>query len=620
MTVTSTDRATDWLATDGVNKNWPFNFTLFDTSMIVVQVADVADEDDISLVEYTSDIGLIPANAAFSAGYVVYPVSAAAVATAKFVRIVRRTPVIQTTQIGREGDFSPEIHERAFDRLTLIAQEHAEVLATLPSEDLMQDAIDAAANSDWVNAPAIVHGKRGVMMKDKNGAIVEGAGVFVSAYEWGARAGAGDNTAFIEDALGEIRTAGGGRLHLGPGRWLADDVDYDYLAGGLAKLVISGEGWNTRLEKRVDDDAAFVKIGRDDTTLTYQGGLVTKDLHIKGFSGGDEAVFTLNALTIFSLENVRITGGERACHLVNCVTGNIYNSCFTDSKSGLRTTSFVFPDTTFSAVNVINIYGGALKDNSLWGLVFAGGSGLNIYGTQIENNGTVATPSGGIYQAPTVGDLGVNIKAPGVSMFGGWVENNKGTAGVVVDGGHFSAKNVLFVANASANKDLEVDGGTFALDGCKMPNSKAGGNILVSAGASAGSVVSDCEIHSISGIDVSKVEIRNVKDNAGTIYNLRKGLAGVRAGATDEKMLQTGLETGEAGSGTVVFATAFSAAPRVVASPAGNDPTKLKTVQVHNISTTGFSYNIKEITSGSATVNNTASGDAFTWFALGNAP
>ena len=84
-------------------------------------------------------------------------------------------------------------------------------------------------------------------------------------------------------------------------------------------------------------------------------------------------------------------------------------------------------------------------------------------------------------------------------------------------------------------------------------------------------------------------------------------------------MDQAGLSSG-ASAGTITFATAFGAAPRAIATPAGNDTNKIKMTQLYNITATGFDFNKTEMTSGSSTVSISGSGDAFSWIAVGNAP
>lgn len=121
MTVVTTTFYTDWVAADGFNKNWSYDFTIFNLDDVIVQVRD--GTDDSTIVEYTSGASLVPNDDTFEGGYVVYPVSGLALANTKQVRLVREVPYTQSTEIGREGVFSPIIHERAFDKLTMLVQQ-----------------------------------------------------------------------------------------------------------------------------------------------------------------------------------------------------------------------------------------------------------------------------------------------------------------------------------------------------------------------------------------------------------------------------------------------------------------------------------------------------------------
>lgn len=121
MTVQSTVFFTDWLVANGVNKDWPYVFSLFDKTTVVVQVRiGLAG----AITEYTSDLDLYPTDD--TEGYVKYPVAGAAVANGNYVRIVRRVPYTQLTEIGNEGSFEPAIHERAFDKATMQIQQIAD--------------------------------------------------------------------------------------------------------------------------------------------------------------------------------------------------------------------------------------------------------------------------------------------------------------------------------------------------------------------------------------------------------------------------------------------------------------------------------------------------------------
>lgn len=127
MTVPTNVFYTDWLVANGVNKNWGYDFPIFVASDARVQVRD--GTDDSTIVEYTNGFTLNPTEDDFSEGYILYPSVGAALAVGKQVRIVRTVDYLQTTEIGKEGNFSPDIHERVFDRLTMMIQQISNAVA-----------------------------------------------------------------------------------------------------------------------------------------------------------------------------------------------------------------------------------------------------------------------------------------------------------------------------------------------------------------------------------------------------------------------------------------------------------------------------------------------------------
>jgi hypothetical protein len=146
MTVISTVFVTDWFTADGANRNWPVNFAIFDLTSVTVELA-YTEEDKEAPIKITGNIQLIPLSEDFSSSYVVYPSSGVAVSTGAFLRVKREVPFTQPTEIGEEGDFSPAIHERLFDKLTMMAQQ---------LDRRIDDLADIVlGNSDWPDPPAV---------------------------------------------------------------------------------------------------------------------------------------------------------------------------------------------------------------------------------------------------------------------------------------------------------------------------------------------------------------------------------------------------------------------------------------------------------------------------------
>lgn len=120
MTVTTTEFFTDWLAADGTNKNWGYDFVIKTSDSIIVEVKQGLDGD---ITQYTSGFLWSPIDD--ESGFVVYPSEGSALALGYYVRIVRNVPHVQPIEIGNEGPFHPELHETAFDSLTMQVQQVA---------------------------------------------------------------------------------------------------------------------------------------------------------------------------------------------------------------------------------------------------------------------------------------------------------------------------------------------------------------------------------------------------------------------------------------------------------------------------------------------------------------
>lgn len=120
MTVESTAFYTDWYLANGANKIWNYDFAILAESNITILVRD--GTDDSTSVKYTNGFSFNP-NSDYSAGTITFPATGDALAAGKQLRIVRSMDFLQTTEIGMEGNFSPILHERAFDKLTMQTQE-----------------------------------------------------------------------------------------------------------------------------------------------------------------------------------------------------------------------------------------------------------------------------------------------------------------------------------------------------------------------------------------------------------------------------------------------------------------------------------------------------------------
>lgn len=119
MTVTTTlDR--QYFDGDGSNKVFPFNFRFFTNDQIYVSL--IAPDGTITPQSLTTNYTLAGALQA-GGGTVTMIVAPPFTMPATRVFIQRILPQVQPTSIRNQGKFYPEIHEDAFDRLTMLIQQ-----------------------------------------------------------------------------------------------------------------------------------------------------------------------------------------------------------------------------------------------------------------------------------------------------------------------------------------------------------------------------------------------------------------------------------------------------------------------------------------------------------------
>ncbi|EPT9029019.1 MULTISPECIES: phage tail protein [Citrobacter] len=116
MTVSTEVDHNDYIG-NGVTTSFPYTFRIFKKSDLVVQVADL-DENITELVldtDYT-----VTGAGGYSGGNVILM---AALTNGYQISISRELPVTQETDLRNQGKFFAEVHENAFDKLTMLVQQ-----------------------------------------------------------------------------------------------------------------------------------------------------------------------------------------------------------------------------------------------------------------------------------------------------------------------------------------------------------------------------------------------------------------------------------------------------------------------------------------------------------------
>ncbi|OOL15831.1 hypothetical protein BXQ27_32630, partial [Klebsiella aerogenes] len=102
---------------NGVTTSFPYTFRIFQKSDLMVQVADL--NENITVLTLDTDYTVTGAGG-YSGGAVVL---ASPLANGWQISISRDLPVTQETDLRNQGKFFAEVHEDAFDKLTMLIQQ-----------------------------------------------------------------------------------------------------------------------------------------------------------------------------------------------------------------------------------------------------------------------------------------------------------------------------------------------------------------------------------------------------------------------------------------------------------------------------------------------------------------
>ncbi|MED9192466.1 hypothetical protein RCN06_16945 [Escherichia marmotae] len=102
---------------NGVTTSFPYTFRIFKKSDLVVQVVDL--DENIAVLALDTDYAVTGAGG-YSGGNVIL---SKALANGYQISISRELPVTQETDLRNQGKFFAEVHEDAFDKLTMLIQQ-----------------------------------------------------------------------------------------------------------------------------------------------------------------------------------------------------------------------------------------------------------------------------------------------------------------------------------------------------------------------------------------------------------------------------------------------------------------------------------------------------------------
>ncbi|HHW6306291.1 TPA: head-binding protein, partial [Escherichia coli] len=102
---------------NGVTTSFPYTFRVFNESDLVVQVVDL--DENIAVLALDTDY-IVTGAGGYNGGNVIL---SKALVNGYQISISRELPVTQDTDLRNQGKFFAEVHEDAFDKLTMLIQQ-----------------------------------------------------------------------------------------------------------------------------------------------------------------------------------------------------------------------------------------------------------------------------------------------------------------------------------------------------------------------------------------------------------------------------------------------------------------------------------------------------------------
>lgn len=129
---------------NGVQTEWEYDFKVVDKTYIKVLKIDT-NASPVTTTTLVVDIDYTVAGINnVNGGTVTYPLSGSPLADGEFIVLKPNYPLKQGTEFRNQGGFSPEVHEEAFDYVTMLAKQNKEELdRALALTDASEDDPDA---------------------------------------------------------------------------------------------------------------------------------------------------------------------------------------------------------------------------------------------------------------------------------------------------------------------------------------------------------------------------------------------------------------------------------------------------------------------------------------------
>jgi hypothetical protein len=236
-------------------------------------------------------------------------------------------------------------------------------------------------------------------------------------YPWLAKFdGATDDTAALLACLTAIYNAGGGTMRLPRGTTMVSSLVFNFAAS--KSVLIRGAGRQATFIKSNGGTSPVLNISANSGVLDVYSEF--SDFTIDG-AAKTVGRHGLQLTTIANVKtnNLGITNCDTGLNSLGCLVSNHHNPSWNANNTG-------FACTKSGAIyaNMVNFFGGCIKQNSSWGVNLDSCSNIQYWGTDIESNGTTANLSTGQIQTATT--IAAETGFSQLLFIGCWLESGLG--------------------------------------------------------------------------------------------------------------------------------------------------------------------------------------------------